>query len=361
MYVTRNLRVRFVTPAFLGNAEQQAQWRTPPIKALLRQWWRVAAAEGLDFKYERLREREATLFGHAWLENDRDSRGRKVNGRKSSVTIRFSNWAGRQPSNWPGGPMEQVVTTRDGKGRVRSDLYLGYGAVLPPSKKEGRSAISLRAGGAIAEGEENQVALRFPGDGKLEETLQLIGWFGSLGSRSRNGWGSLQVEGQNLPRGTDIEPFSRPFSECMSLDWPHALGRDELGALCWVTTEPKKGWREVIGTLARIKVAVRAEAKRFKDRSGIGGVHLLGYPAGAAWELREFPGTARLAAQLRFKVFQTQSGLAGIVYHLPAKLPSVLRNRLTEKQKRWLDSNELAVWEAVHGCLDNDSRIQRLP
>lgn len=29
----------FATPAFLGNAEQRAQWRTPPIKALLRQWW----------------------------------------------------------------------------------------------------------------------------------------------------------------------------------------------------------------------------------------------------------------------------------------------------------------------------------
>ncbi|OYV75217.1 MAG: hypothetical protein B7Z66_13795 [Chromatiales bacterium 21-64-14] len=28
--------VRFVTPAFLGNAEQTGQWRTPPFKALRR-------------------------------------------------------------------------------------------------------------------------------------------------------------------------------------------------------------------------------------------------------------------------------------------------------------------------------------
>ncbi len=26
-------RVRFLTPAFLGNAEQMGQWRTPPCKA----------------------------------------------------------------------------------------------------------------------------------------------------------------------------------------------------------------------------------------------------------------------------------------------------------------------------------------
>ncbi len=37
--------VRFTTPAFLGNAEQKGQWRTPPFKALLRQWWRVAYGE----------------------------------------------------------------------------------------------------------------------------------------------------------------------------------------------------------------------------------------------------------------------------------------------------------------------------
>lgn len=34
--------VRFITPAFLGDSEQDGRWRTPPFKALLRQWWRVA-------------------------------------------------------------------------------------------------------------------------------------------------------------------------------------------------------------------------------------------------------------------------------------------------------------------------------
>ena len=37
-------QVSFNTPAFLGNAEQQAQWRTPPFKAMLRQWWRMVKA-----------------------------------------------------------------------------------------------------------------------------------------------------------------------------------------------------------------------------------------------------------------------------------------------------------------------------
>jgi len=44
MMRTFRLQMHFTTPAFMGNAEQNAQWRTPPIKALLRQWWRVAYA-----------------------------------------------------------------------------------------------------------------------------------------------------------------------------------------------------------------------------------------------------------------------------------------------------------------------------
>lgn len=39
---TRDYTARFLTPAFLGNAGQDGQWRTPPFKHLLREWWRVA-------------------------------------------------------------------------------------------------------------------------------------------------------------------------------------------------------------------------------------------------------------------------------------------------------------------------------
>ena len=37
-------QVSFNTPTFLGNAEQQDQWRTPTFKAMLRQWWRMVKA-----------------------------------------------------------------------------------------------------------------------------------------------------------------------------------------------------------------------------------------------------------------------------------------------------------------------------
>ena len=183
-------KISFATPAFLGNAEQSAQWRTPPFKALLRQWWRVAAASDHNYDAKKLRETEGRLFGHAWLDTDRDKKGNNVAARKSQVTIRLNNWANgeQQSSDWPGGVMEEVITTKDGKGKVRADLYLGFGAVLPQSKKEGRRNIELRAN-AIASTEHAELCLRTPDEQQqtILDALNLIQLFGSLGSRSRNG------------------------------------------------------------------------------------------------------------------------------------------------------------------------------
>src|SRR5690554_4603831 len=88
-----NYTVRFLTPAFLGNAEQEGQWRTPPFKALLRQWWRVAYAAEKNFSVDiaSMRREEGLLFGHAWLEDDKNEQGNKISARKSQVRIRLNS------------------------------------------------------------------------------------------------------------------------------------------------------------------------------------------------------------------------------------------------------------------------------
>jgi hypothetical protein len=83
MMIKQGYTVRFVTPAFLGNAEQQGQWRTPPFKALLRQWWRVAAAKDYGYNHQRLRDAEGKLFGNAWIEEAFC---------KSKVRLRLDRW-----------------------------------------------------------------------------------------------------------------------------------------------------------------------------------------------------------------------------------------------------------------------------
>ncbi len=94
-------QVGFNTPAFLGNAEQQAQWRTPPFKALLRQWWRVVKAPEVGYDHRRL----------AGLENRRclAAQGMTImaDGRRCSCDCPDGIWA-----CWMNCPVWRFISTR---------------------------------------------------------------------------------------------------------------------------------------------------------------------------------------------------------------------------------------------------------
>lgn len=173
-------RMSFTTPAFLGNAEQQAQWRTPPFKALLRQWWRVAAAKNHNHQHQALRATEGRLFGNAWIEND---------FRKSEVRLRLDRWdTGRlRRDAWPGKDEKRLthpeVTNKDGNTiPVGAELYLGYG---PLNYDKDKKATVLRSIAAIQPNETATLRLAWPKDADmLANVMQLIHWFGTLGGRS---------------------------------------------------------------------------------------------------------------------------------------------------------------------------------
>ena len=59
----REYTLELVTPAFLGGSDQSAEWRTPGIKALIRQWWRVAYVAEYGVNVNAMREAEGILFG----------------------------------------------------------------------------------------------------------------------------------------------------------------------------------------------------------------------------------------------------------------------------------------------------------
>ncbi len=375
-------RVSFTTPAFLGNAEQAGQWRTPPFKALLRQWWRVVKARDYRYNHADLRQHEGDLFGNAWLS---DPNGKPLH-RRSRVAIRLDHWKiGEITSQgWPGGAMEYVPTTKNGKGSVRSDVYLGFGPVSPEKKKEGRP-ITIR--GAI--GTDQEAVLRFlperlyklkPSDADmsdLHDTVQLMAWFGTLGSRSRNGWGALALSAKPdtpqvsaWPSKADalLTRVGRKWTDCLQLDWPHALGYAGGVPLIWIS-QPYQDWRQALGCLANIRVEIRSVAKSFSGPENIGGIHLLSYPAGDKWTLRQLSKgqprrenqEGRLATQLRFKVVNTPGGkVVAMVFHMPHRFPDELMGRLSTGQQTWLRANEQAVWQEIHSVLNRSSRLDPL-
>lgn len=356
--------LRFDTPAFLGNAEQNAQWRTPPIKALLRQWWRVAYAadQGFAVNVADMRREEGLLFGNAWLEE---------NVCKSRVRMRLERWD--KPNignlgnigmvchpevdrpglpNCPGGAPGKMVD---------AGQYLGYGPIL-------------KANAAIQAGESATLSLAMPeADApRIERALWLMDRYGTLGGRSRNGWGSFSL--LPLPAGEGWGEGKLPlrfWEDCLQRDWdwPHAIGQDAQNRpLIW-QTEAFADWKALMQKLAAIKVGLRTQfvfqldpaagdqANNQRINHGLPqSRHWLSYPV-TNHDVRPWRNSnLRLPNTLRFKVRPGRDGkLVGVIFHVPHLPPAQFHPNpnLTAIQQ---------VWSRVHAFLDAKAQsLARLP
>ena len=331
-------QIAFLTPAFLGNASQNAQWRTPPFKALLRQWWRVAWAaeqgrEAVNFKA--MRNEEGKLFGHAWLETDSTA------ARKSLVRLRLSSWEIGKQNKWQ--PLGNV--THPEHGVIDAGLYLGYGPIASKDKlKKGNAAIQAGASATLSIAYPENEAER------IETALNLMHHFGTLGGRSRNGWGSLHMEGENGIAAPATSVFKN-WRDALRCDWPHAIGTDDKGALIW-HTQPLDDWRKVMEELARIKIALRTH---FRFNSGNKAAspekrHWLSYPV-TNHSVTPWGNNARLPNSLRFKVCKDGSGkLVGKIFHVPCLPPPAFSPNQGTLE---------GVWREAHQFLDDYKNITR--
>ncbi|HCX34719.1 MAG TPA: hypothetical protein DHV08_15000 [Rhodocyclaceae bacterium] len=138
---TLQYEVAFTTPAFLGDAERNGRWRTPPFKAQLRQWWRVAAVAGERPDTVMLHRRGGELFGRAAADGRTasqvklrmDWRGGRLakRDRNDRYANRFSGLTHREVEDRCGPTGLQPVGTA---------RYLGYGPVDVGNRLESESA-----------------------------------------------------------------------------------------------------------------------------------------------------------------------------------------------------------------------------
>lgn len=348
-------QISFNVPAFLGDAEQKSVWRTSPFKALIQHWWRIAVAKEHDYDWRKIRESEGRLFGHAWLDNGSWAM-------RSRVRIRLAECKSGTLQTWL--KDDSKVKHPEVKFPVGSQLYLGYG---PLDFKLG-----LKHSPAIKSEEKNLLTLVYPKNDVMtfEQVMQLIHWFGTLGGRSRNGWGSVSVLKADLT-SVVATPFSRlsrveqlqdysilldgkadltavrkPLKNCLTEEWPHAIGEDEKGVLIW-KTEAFKSWMEVMRKVAEIKIGYRTSlsvTNPFDERQ------ILALPV-----TRHTPNDLkndRVANQLRAKVIQHQGYFYGLIFHLPCKIPKTVSDKLKQPAAQNLLANQETVWRKVHRHLD---------
>ena len=340
---TKTLELKLNSPAFLGDASQSGVWRTPPIKALIREWWRIASAKDFSYNHKAMREAEGLLFGNAWLEPDEKQQSRFC---KSRVRIALAHWhEGKMRQHTALTKIPHPEAERAGK-MVEPLNYLGYG---PIDRGQFKNGAALQAG----ETNSLDIAYRDTDQDKIEQTLLLIDWFGTFGGRSRNAWGSLALGLDALtPDHPQLKTVVCDLKQCLTLDWPNAIGRDTKGALIWESKEIFAGWEEAMRFLAQTKIQFRTTHLKF-----VGGQthqlpqerHLLAYPV-TSHKVSGWGGDGRLANQLRFKLFRdTADQLRARIYHTPHRCPLPVQG-----------IDELAVWQKIHAWLDQQSSLQRL-
>lgn len=353
--------VRFDTPAFLGDAEQNGAWRTPPFKALLREWWRVYEAKACRYDVAELRRREYGLFGGVFGEKEENARG-------SRVRLRLMEWRKGVQANLPA--VEKI-----GKPPANPLIYLGYGPVNSEKNPDGKGRRDVVRRHLQVNDEPNtlQIIASTADMCALREVLQFINWFGTLGSRARNGWGSLRIErlqstpgeeaqqtllsADEIDQGTVLlREHALPYREALRREWPHAFGCSDDGRLLIWKTAKRGSWADVMRDLALAKQAFRKAVPA--ARRGYGRRHLLAYPvtkqiveewkADRSKNLEE----ARFANQLRYKVHRLANGYAGYAFHLPCGLAQSLRKRLQAADQRIVAEYEADDWGLVHAALD---------
>jgi len=187
-----------VTPLFLGGANSKvAELRAPPIKAAMRFWWR-ALYEGENVG--QMAKREAEIFGSK--------------EKKAVVTVKLDHLNG-QPvlEDLPSG--KRIMVTSKGKTFPISIVeYLAYGLFDPKQKTSKYLKEHIEPKNCF------KVIVTFTKNVETDITkaMKAMITFGGIGSRSRNGFGSLHCSDlfdQTFKKQGDLKSFTSFSNEAI--------------------------------------------------------------------------------------------------------------------------------------------------
>ena len=336
--------VEFLSPTFLGGADQNAELRSAPFKNLLRQWWRIALG---DMETHDLRKQEGRLFGTVSGNNSAEaskvrlsllpSNNFKISESMSSIgTLKHPEVKNRQGRLMP---LERL-------------LYLGYGPINQ-ERREGKLKLVFRR--FISPGSKSNLYIYCLKQHQQDilQSLSLIPHFGTIGGRSRNGFGSIALSGRHLLSFENVAAEAKGFDLVMGFSekkYPSTLSKDSKGLLCWEYSQNVMTWENVFRLFSEIYMLVRTSFP-FKQYNTLEPRHILGYPAGRNHQVHEWGGaTGRRPSQLRLMVKRNDQGqVIGRILHLPHPM------------HRWNTkiAKEAELWKKVHAFLDARNELQR--
>ncbi len=328
---TLEYNIRFITPAFLGNAEQNGQWRTPSFKALLRQWWRVVYAAKNNFQIDLkiMLHEEGLLFGHAGLV-DNMVLDQAVTARKSKLRLRLEN--SQEIAAWSIGSQRGVEPLSQGL----DTSYAWFGLIKRGNNLPDRSAIKPGVNESVR---LLKIAIPDGSIAEIKESTKLINAFGLLGSRGRGGWGALQIAGVDALKCEELLHYAQDIPACLKNDWAMSLAKDDNGLCIWESKNTFDSWDKAMRFIALQRKQVRSNLKNDKDdlRAALG-----------------FASPGRMPSPLRWKVLAYEPNKLFVrVFALPHHLPQ-------ESGKSLSLSKLVDAWNRVVKTLDAQLDFQRI-
>jgi CRISPR-associated protein Cmr1 len=210
--------MEFLSPAFLGGANQDAELRSAPFKAALRWWWRVLYGNKKTPK--QLWKDERRIFGST--EN------------ASALRIFLSGEVPAQSDGFPNG-RKIPVTSSSGQFSINILDYLAYG--LCAYEKNRREMVYNRS--HLVTGQKFKLSVSVPSEFKneIQASINALLAFGSVGSRSRNGFGSLCSVGGLAPVSYPVD-----WTKSNPVEYPSLNSKSKL----FVTKQTYNTWGEAL-------------------------------------------------------------------------------------------------------------------
>lgn len=210
-----------ITPMFISGADpKQVELRVASIKGALRFWWRALYG---DKNIDEMRKKEGDLFGNT--------------EKKSKVRISIKNEKLNITTGLNGGKTYKVISSR-GNFNLKIFDYLAFG--LCQYDRQIRENMYLRP--HIVPGSTFSLGIGLNNCTQIEKSqiinaLSCLHYYGSIGSRSRNGFGCISIKSQTgkteleelknfngeLKKFTSFSNYSKVFEITRANTWEEAL------------------------------------------------------------------------------------------------------------------------------------------
>ena len=229
--------------------------RAAEIKGLLRYWWRAIRGGMFNGDLDRMREREAEIWGWSGTEIEREGEKKRWGQSKVHIEVEIVDK----------GRFEEF--DRDEQGRIRArwrwnkkkrQKELIYIRLGDPQSKFGYVAFPLRdrSGAGVRDGVRFKLHIRYPQEYRDEVEAALWAWetFGGIGARTRRGYGALRRidKGAQYPCAAVQQQIRSRLQKYAQGKWPDNvphLSPDMGLALKFRHNNPYQVWLQLIDAL----------------------------------------------------------------------------------------------------------------